>query len=415
MKKFLFILLSIFLLPIIAYADNTTISLDTNKQNIKEGDTITVNVIIKSNTNLGEYEYTLDYDNTKLKILKDNPYTMDKPNNATNQEKKTYKFKALKEGKTKITVKSYYVTDAKNNTLNTKINPVTLKITKNDNNSNSNYLSSLEVQGYHLSPSFTKDNTDYTLKVEDINKITIKATPESKKSKVKGTGVKKLDEGENKFEIVVTNNDNEELTYSILVTLTTKNKIKVKIENEEYIIIQNFDSIDIPEGYKEKQITIGDNEITTLYNETTKLTLIPLKDSNNKIKLFIYNEKDGEYKPYNEIKLKEVSFIPLDTDKTIDNYTQYTETINDIDVTCYKISSSSNFAIIYGINTRTGEEGFYSYNKEEETIQKYNQEIEDYYKEKIENTKVLIYILSGTTLVFAVATITLVIKRHKQK
>ena len=415
MKKFLFILLSIFLLPIIAYADNTTISLDTNKQNIKEGDTITVNVIIKSNTNLGEYEYTLDYDNTKLKILKDNPYTMDKPNNATNQEKKTYKFKALKEGKTKITVKSYYVTDAKNNTLNTKINPVTLKITKNDNNSNSNYLSSLEVQGYHLSPSFTKDNTDYTLKVEDINKITIKATPESKKSKVKGTGVKKLDEGENKFEIVVTNNDNEELTYSILVTLTTKNKIKVKIENEEYIIIQNFDSIDIPEGYKEKQITIGDNEITTLYNETTKLTLIPLKDSNNKIKLFIYNEKDGEYKPYNEIKLKEVSFIPLDTDKTIDNYTQYTETINDIDVTCYKISSSSNFAIIYGINTRTGEEGLYSYNKEEETIQKYNQEIEDYYKEKIENTKVLIYILSGTTLVFAVATITLVIKRHKQK
>ena len=72
-------------------------------------------------------------------------------------------------------------------------------------------------------------------------------------------------------------------------------------------------------------------------------------------------------------------------------------------------------AIIYGISTRTGEEGFYSYNKEEETIQKYNQEIEDYYKEKIENTKVLIYILSGTTLVFAVATITLVIKRHKQK
>ena len=415
MKKFLFILLSIFLLPIIAYADNTTISLDTNKQNIKEGDTITVSVNIKSNTNLGEYEYTLDYDNTKLKILKDNPYTIDKPDNDTKQEKKTYKFKALKEGTTKITVKSYYVTDSKNNTLNPKINPVTIKITKNDNNNNSNYLSSLEVQGYHLSPSFTKDNTDYTLKVEDISKITIKATPESKNSKVKGTGTKKLDEGENKFEIVVTNSDNEELTYSILVTLTTKNKIKVKIENEEYVLIQNFDSIDIPEGYKEKQITIGDNEITTLYNETTKLTLIPLKDSNNKIKLFIYNEKTGEYKPYNEIKLKEVSFIPLDTDKTIDNYTQYTETINDIDVTCYKISSSSNFAIIYGINTRTGEEGFYSYNKEEETIQKYNQEIEDYYKEKIENTKVLIYILSGTTLVFAVATITLVIKRHKQK
>ena len=350
MKKILFILLSIFLLPITAYADNTTISLNTNKQNIKEGDTITVSVNIKSNTNLGEYEYTLDYDNTKLKILKDNPYTIDKPDNDTKQEKKTYKFKALKEGTTKITVKSYYVTDSKNNTLNPKINPVTLKITKNGNNSNSNYLSSLEVQGYHLSPSFTKDNTDYTLKVEDISKITIKATPESKNSKVKGTGTKKLDEGENKFEIVVTNSDNEEL-----------------------------------------------------------------KDSNNKIKLFIYNEKTGEYKPYNEIKLKEVSFIPLDTDKTIDNYTQYTETINDIDVTCYKISSSSNFAIIYGINTRTGEEGFYSYNKEEETIQKYNQEIEDYYKEKIENNKVLIYILSGTTLVFAVATITLVIKRHKQK
>ena len=67
------------------------------------------------------------------------------------------------------------------------------------------------------------------------------------------------------------------------------------------------------------------------------------------------------------------------------------------------------------MNLKTGEKGWYSYNKKEETIQKYNTDIEDYYKEKIQNTKVLIYILSGTTLIFGISTIVLAIKRNKRK
>ena len=66
------------------------------------------------------------------------------------------------------------------------------------------------------------------------------------------------------------------------------------------------------------------------------------------------------------------------------------------------------------MNLNTGEKGWYSYDKKEGTIQKYNKELEKIYKDKNNNTKVLIYILSGTTLIFGIATIVLAIKKSKR-
>ena len=67
------------------------------------------------------------------------------------------------------------------------------------------------------------------------------------------------------------------------------------------------------------------------------------------------------------------------------------------------------------MNLNTGEKGWYSYNNKEDTIQKYNTDITAYYDEKINSTKILIYILAGTTLVFGISTIVLAIKKSKRK
>lgn len=417
MKKYLFIIITLLLFPVVVQAQEGTININTSNKNITTGDNITININIESKTAIGYYEYTLDYDNTKLKLLNGNPYTMDKPNaNNTKKITKSYKFKVLKTGKTKVSVKSYVVTSyEKEQNINIKINPLTINTSKN-NNTSSNYLSSLEVEGYKISPSFSKENTDYTLKInKDIDSINIIATPENKNVTIEGTGKRTLTPGENKLDITVKNNKDEELTYSILITVNDENSIKITIEGQEYTLLKNISNIDIPEGYKTIKLNINDVTIKALYSDITKYTLVGLKDEEGNIKLYIYDQDTDSYIPYNEITLKEIKFLPIKTNDTLKEYQKYNETINDIDIECLKISSYSNYCIIYGMNLNTGEKGWYSYNKKEETIQKYNTDIEDHYKEKINSTKTLIYILSATTLIFGISTIILAIKKSKRK
>lgn len=417
MKKYLFLLGALLMLPLSVNAANANIDITTNTKTISKGDNLTVNVNVTSKEAIGYYEYTLDYDHSKLKLISGDSYNVNRTDNGeTKKASKSFKFKSTNTGSTKISVKSYAITSyGKEDNLSVNVNPVTVKITNTSSKENtSNYLSSLEIEGYDILPKFTKDNTDYTLNIEkDINAIDIKATPENKNATVKGTGKKAVSDGENKIEITVTNQKGDSLTYNILVTVNDPKPIKVKYNGKEYTLVKNIENIDIPEDYKKTEITIDGQKIKAAYSDITKYTLVGLKDEDGNISLFIYD--DGTYYPYNEIKLKELSFLPLKTNEKLNGYQEYTETINNIDIECYKINSSSDFCIMYGMNLKTGEKGWYSYNKKEETIQKYNTDIEDYYKEKIQSTKVLIYILSGTTLVFGISTIVLAIKRNKRK
>lgn len=419
MKKYLFIIATLFFLPMGVFAQSTTIDITTNNKNISVRDNITVNVTINSDTSIGNYEYTLDYDNSKLKLLNDNPYTMDKPDtNNIKKVTKSYKFKALTKGTSKVSVKSYAVSSyEKNKNLSVKVNSLTVNISEKENNSSSsNYLSSLEVEGYSLSPSFNKENTDYILKInKDIDSINVKAKAEDNNATVKGTGKRSISEGENRIEVIVTDSKGNELTYNILVILSDENSIKVNVNNEEFTVVKNIDSLDIPDGYKVIKIKLGDNTVKSLYNDTTKYTLLALKDKDNNISFYIYDSSDDSYTPYNEIKFDEMLFLPLETKDTLNNYKKYNETINNIDVECLKISSSSNYCVIYGMNLKTGDKGWYTYDSKENTLQKYNSDVEDYFKEKIDNSKVLIYILSGTTLLFGISTIVIAIKRQKRK
>ena len=131
--------------------------------------------------------------------------------------------------------------------------------------------------------------------------------------------------------------------------------------------------------------------------------------------MYIYSKENNTYTPYNEIVFNKISFLPLKTNETLEGYQTYNETINKVDLECYKLSSNSDYCIIYGMNINTGEKGWYSYNKKEESIQKYNNELFNVNNEKIKNSKILIYILSATTLIFGITTITLAIKKTKTK
>lgn len=419
MKKYLFLISIFFLMPSFVYASNSaTINVTSSKENVSVGDTVTATVTINSDTPIGYYSYTLDYNPNKLKLLSASSYIVNSPNDSnTKKIKKDFKLKVTNEGTSKISVKSYAITSfSDEKKINVKVNPVTISTeglisTYSDNN----YLSSLKVDNYKLSPSFNKKTLNYKLSLNsDVDKINISATPESDKASITGTGEISVLEGENKIDIVVTSESGDARTYTILATVKDENPIKVTINNKAYTLVKNTSALDIPDGYKTVKIKINDKEIGALYSDITKYTLVGLKDEDGNIGLYIYDNNSETYTPYNEIVFNKLSFLPLETSEKLEGYELYNETINKVDVECYKSTSDSDYCIIYGMNLNNGEKGWYSYNKKENTIQKYNDEESEKDKEKLKNSKILIYILSGTTLIFGIATITIAIKKSKK-
>ncbi len=93
----------------------------------------------------------------------------------------------------------------------------TLTITKEG--SKNNNLSSLDVEGYTLVPTFHKGITFYTVEVpNNINSVIIKAKTEDSNATIVGTGLKPIHAGENYFDIVVTSEAGTDKNYKILIT-----------------------------------------------------------------------------------------------------------------------------------------------------------------------------------------------------
>ena len=89
-----------------------------------------------------------------------------------------------------------------------------------------------------------------------------------------------------------------------------------------------------------------------------------------------------------------------------------TVTINDIEVPAYYTSSDSRFAIIYGINVETGEEGFFKYDKTDQSIQKYDDEM---INSLLEKNKLYSYIIIGFSVILVIMFIILITKGRGKK
>lgn len=101
--------------------------------------------------------------------------------------------------------------------------------------SSNNYLKSLSVDGYTLTPQFDKQTINYEIKEEiETDSITINTETDDEKSSVSGNGKVTLNSGENELRIDVTAENGTVRTYYIKVKTTggiTSNDIDT--ENEE--------------------------------------------------------------------------------------------------------------------------------------------------------------------------------------
>lgn len=190
--------------------------------------------------------------------------------------------------------------------------------------SQNNNLSKLEVEGHNL----TGEGTNYTLTVSNTTqKINIIATPEDGKSSVEGAGEKDLNVGENIFEIIVTAENGNRKTYTIVVTR----------KDDKYYQEDIDDFINAPANVLliKDQEELTDDTINKLKNVDKKITIAKV-DSNAQV-LYSYT-----LEPKN-LENGTVTTISFNSKNKIDELTNYADGVTV--VVDEKIPSNTEFKL----------------------------------------------------------------------
>lgn len=251
--------------------------------------------------------------------------------------------------------------------------------TNNNNNkkdlSSVNTLSSLSVEGFKLDKEFNKDTLEYSVEVpNDVTKVNIKASATDENASISGAGEQEVSEGNNKLEIKVTAENGDVKTYIVNVNVKELNPINVKANNKEYTIVRKEEGLEIPEGFEKTTVKIDDQDVLAFKNEKLGYTLVALKDKEDNIKYFIYD--NGKYQEFIVLEAKGFKIVVLDfpKNKMIKDYKEFEFEANELKYKGYALNKKSKFYLVYGKNYETGKESIYQYDSEEGTLQRYNKD-----------------------------------------
>ncbi len=416
--SFTFILM-ISMLPILK-ASNGQITIYTNNSSVVVGNTFNATVTVSSSSYLGSWEYTLTYDSSKLKLVSGDVYIADYGNGSIKSKSYNYTFKVIASGSSNLSIKSSnaYDWDLGKMSLTTGSRRVT-GITQAEleaSYSKNNNLSSLSVEGYELTPAFNKDTLEYSTSVPSTTeKITIKGAVEDKTATVVGLGEFAVSEGENKFEITVTAQNGSTKTYSVKVNVEDINPIEVKVGNETLTIVKRIVSLEIPQTFHEEKITIQNNEVPAFVSNITSYTLLALKNKEGEVNFYIYNKENDSFTLYKEIKTASATIFPLQAIEAPLLFKPTTATLNGEEIEAFNYNGNTNYYLIYAINTETNEKGYYLYDKENNSLIKYDDTIVKDLTKRNKNFLYIIIVLAGETIVVTMILLISFTKKSKKR
>ncbi len=168
--------------------------------------------------------------------------------------------------------KAYATAGMKSGTITFNI-PVYLNMPENrcakpaDSGNPNNWLKTLSVTGYSLTPTFAANTTsEYQLIVgEDVKKIEIKATTVNNRASTSGTGTVPLKEGNNSLPITVTAQNGSVRVYTLTVVRATGDTQIPETPTEEDTTENTNDTINIDGSYTVK------NDVCTGVSPGTKV------------------------------------------------------------------------------------------------------------------------------------------------
>lgn len=422
-KLYLFIFGLIFSFSLLNNIEAATanISVTSNKSTVIVGDTVTLTITVSSSSNLGSWTFDVVPSSNLTYVsssFSGGMYIRDVVDNSSQKSKTyTFKFKAKSSGNATVSVKNATVYGYDESKMSTTLGSKKFTLMTNAElqatYSKNNYLSDLKVENYKFKQEFNKETLEYDLELENgTESIIVSATKEDSKSTVKGTGTISLKEGLNVIEITVTAQNGSIRTYTINALVKELSPISVEVDNNTYSVIRKKELMPTASlYYNETTIKINDEEVPAYYNEATNFTLVGLTNSSGNKKLFIYD--NGKFTPYDEVTFNSISLYlkEVDTTKIPEGYI-----VSKLDLGTYSVASyikeGYEYPLVYGMNVETGKENFYKYDKEEKTLQR----IENV----VDNTLdiyfyIIISLFSFIILIFIIFLIILISKNKKSK
>ena len=408
--------IKIFVITLIAFFCGLTITnaaslkVSANKTNVIVGSNVTITV---SASGAAGWEYCLNYDSSMFTLKDTTSDTGGKcvktGSTLTGSSKVTYTLKATKSGSSTVSLDSAAMYKDDGSTIDFSKGSVSIKARTQAEieasySTNAN-LKSLEIEGYELTPAFAKDISSYSLEVpNEVESITINATKDDSSATVSGDGVKELTEGLNKFEIVVTAEKGNKKTYTVDVTRKELNPITVTVDNEEMTVIRKTDAIEVPAYYTLGEIEIKGETVPALKSDITGYTLVALKNEAGDIHLYAYNESDNTYSLYKYINSEGFTFISLPAPNIIEEYGNVKQIeVNDLKIDSYAGLEASDIVLVYGMNAKTGEKGWYKYDTVEGTFQRYlTDEVSDKNSQLYFMLTIIFASLSGLTIILLI-------------
>ena len=414
MKKRIILLITLLLIPFNVLAASGSIKPSVSSTKVTLNNTVTVTVKVSSSDTLGSWQYGLSYDKSKLSLISGDTNIVGYGDGTYKSKSYTYKFRAIATGSATITIDNPKIIDWTSETsANATGGSLTLTIKEPVviNYSSDNNLKSLTVEGFSLSPEFNKSTLSYNVTVlATTTKVNINASVNDSKAKVSGTGEKDVVEGTNTFEIVVTAENGTTKTYTINVVVPEKDPVKYVYNNEEYSVLRKLPEV-VPNNFNTSTIKINEEEVACLQNEKLNLTLIYLRDKNNKEGFYIYN--NNSLTLYNEVNNKDFSIYLTNPTKELDHMIKTTLDINEEKISAYQIREGSKDYIIYGTDTSTGKSNFYVYDKDNKTISIFNNEDFNYLLNGSSLYKIVTFALAGLIVILII--IIILINNSKKK
>ena len=375
-KLFLLGVICLLLLPNVVSAASGSIRV-TGTSSAVVGNRVTVTVTLSSSTGIGSWQMALNYDKSYLQLVSSTAEaggtTMANSADSLDgvrSKSYTFVFKTLKTGNTRVSVSSYlaYAFDESEISLTSSSKSIRI-MTQEEleaSYSKDNNLKDLTVtvgeETYEISPEFDRDTLEYTVTVPTgTTLVNVSATRNDSTASVDGDGEIEVTEGLNTVPIVVTAQNGDEKTYTLIINVEDQNPINVTIDGNNYTVVKSDTLLTAPTTFTATTVAIDGFDIPAFVNDAIGYTLVGLKDDAGNISLYRY--QNGEYSLYNELTSKSYTLVPVAFDADLD-YIKTTVEINDATVDAYQYSDESNLYIINAVNLENGETNLYLYDPE---------------------------------------------------
>ena len=396
-------------------ASSASISVSSSASTVVLGNTFTVTIKVSSSSKLGTWEFTPSYDSGKFKLVSGDTSVVDY--GPTSSKSYTYKFKAVGTGSGSISVKSYSVLDYDTTEeMKVSIGSKTVKVItaaeQKATYSSNNNIKEIYVDHHDgLTPSFSKDITEYKIDVDsNTTSVNIVAITEDSKADLSGDGDHEVSEGENKFTITCIAQNGDTKNYIVVVNVIDPNPVEVTIDGEKYTIVKRESSITAPDNYEKTKITINEIEVPALFSELNEITLVSLRDTKGNQGLYIYDKDNNTYTKYEETKLSQMLVIPLPIDKKFsENDKKENVDINGSEFVGIKLDKEHY--IIHAKDLTTGEDDYYKYDTKTNTMIRYDENELESYKKEIGEYKKLIMLLGAETVIIIFVLICILISK----